>query len=992
MRPVLFIILLFSFAPDIFSQQKEFIFKNFTQEDGLPSNETYAVFEDSKHFLWIASDLGVARYDGNKFETFNLPDNVIFKIREDIKGRIWFFSFRGVLAYFENEKMYPYRYNPVIENRINKIHIIDCKIDTNSNIYLNSYIDSNFIISDAGSIAAQRHSYPTKRNCIECTIEVLNKNTCFTTMNRTSAGAVIDSAIIHVIIGKTIKHYYVKAPLGRFAHYSSIRLDNGDIYFYAGRALIKIPENGALITKKMPEKIISMGLVKNKLAVGMHKTGAVMLDLHSLNAAGDTILPNKSVTAITTDYEGGIWFSTLENGVYYAKSTLIKRLQDNSVTDDHVSRVFNVDNQYLVYAKSTGFYQYDNLKSALICKYSNLTVVDMFAGEDHSLYAFGSEPSTVSSKKINVPGFTQLYLFDAPSEPVNLKNNSLIVSRPASVHFVTLRNAEYEGQDPMERVWKFDKEVLPKPAKLFLDRQNKVWAGCNDGLYLSSSKMDTFLKFHPENKVLQKGIGMIRQLHNGLLAASVRSAGIVLLDSTGITVAITESEGLLSNKIRYLLPLKNDLWVATAKGISVIQFNSFNPVTYSIKNIGKNDGFFNITINQLTEYKNNIVAATSHGIFFIEEPEKIITPSSIPVPFYITAVTSNTGDTTNISSITIPYEKNRLVIKYRAVCFNDNENVQYLYKFSDEDTAWHSTTNRERLFENLAPGTYRLQLKALIPGQQRFSDIQSITIIIQKPWWQNNLFRLLVVAVIGSVIYAGVTRRIKKVQNDARKKTALHSRLAELEQTALRAQMNPHFIFNCLTSIQQLIISGNKTEANEYLVKFSRLIRKTLDISAQPFISIANESEYIREYLFLEQLRLTGKFDYSITIDTSIKADQFLIPNMMLQPIVENCVRHGIKSLHNKKGLITVHFERKGHSIKCTVTDNGTGRKPVKDHAKPIDIHKSYGMDIVRKRLTAFAAFNKDESGMTIKDLLNSDGSAAGTEVVLILPLNTRMT
>ncbi|MBL0359245.1 MAG: hypothetical protein IPP72_21320 [Chitinophagaceae bacterium] len=128
------------------AQQKEFIFKNFTQEEGLPSNESYYVFEDSKHYIWIATDLGVVRYNGNKFEQFNLPDNVVFKIKEDDKGRIWFFSHKAQLAYFENEKMQFFKYNDNILKRIQKIHIIDAFVDSSNNIFLNSALDSNYII------------------------------------------------------------------------------------------------------------------------------------------------------------------------------------------------------------------------------------------------------------------------------------------------------------------------------------------------------------------------------------------------------------------------------------------------------------------------------------------------------------------------------------------------------------------------------------------------------------------------------------------------------------------------------------------------------------------------------------------------------------------------------------------------------------------------------------------------------------------------------
>ena len=121
MKITISIILLLVFGLNCFSQQKEFEFKNFTQEEGLPSNESYFIYRDSKQFLWIATDKGVVRYDGNKMESFDLPDNVIFKISEDSKGRIWFFSHTGRLAYFFNGTIYPYKYNDKIIETIKTI-------------------------------------------------------------------------------------------------------------------------------------------------------------------------------------------------------------------------------------------------------------------------------------------------------------------------------------------------------------------------------------------------------------------------------------------------------------------------------------------------------------------------------------------------------------------------------------------------------------------------------------------------------------------------------------------------------------------------------------------------------------------------------------------------------------------------------------------------------------------------------------------------------
>jgi ligand-binding sensor domain-containing protein len=980
----------------LLAQQKEFIFKNFTQEEGLPSNETYCIFEDSRHYIWIATDLGVVRYNGNKFEQFQLPDNVVFKIKEDSKGRIWFFSHKAQLAYFENEKIRLFKHNDKILSRIEKIHIIDCRVDENDNILLNSYLDSNFVISPEGNIKAVSSS-ENGTDKYSFSIDYINKNNCFTKLNRRFNPSIYPQAVtfsITVNKGKKVTDYYVPANTPTFAHYGSTSVDGKDVYFFGGKYVLCLREDGSYFIKKMPSKILSVYIFEGQIWVGMFKNGAVMLTPNLALTNPNTVLPNKSITSITTDYEGGLWVSTLENGVYYLKNATIRRLIDKEASNPYVSRLMNLKDSALIYAKSTGLYRYSQNQNSIFFKYNDLFAVDLFTNTDNTLFLFGSAEKTIASVNLNDPQFKKLYVYDSPSEAIQVGADSIVLSTTGSI--AKYRNSPFskksagEGQNAALYFGKDAKNLLSKQGRLFMDSENNIWAGCNDGLYKTDQNRDTMLKFLPGSALLNNGITCIRQIEPGILSVAIRSLGIALIKDNKIIGSITEKEGLASDKVRFLLPEKKQLWAATAKGISIISFQSLEPLRYRITNIGKDDGFYNITINHLLTYQHSIVAATSNGIFFIEEPDYFITKKLPAVPFYITTVRSFSGDTSGISSISLPYSKNRLVIKYVAISFNSYETVNYLYRFNQGDTVWHSTSNSELLLENLEAGTYNLQIKAVMPNQQRYSAAQTLTITVEKPWWQNNWLRLLALLLLSAAVYAYITNRIKKIRAAEKGKTELNRKLAELEQTALRSQMNPHFIFNCLTSIQQLIVSGNKTDANEYLVKFARLIRKTLDLSGHSFISIREEQEYLNEYLFLEQWRLSGQFEYTITIHNEIGIDNVFIPNMMIQPVVENCVRHGIKSLEQKKGLIQIHFAQHRHCITCTVTDNGVGRSgqsSFNDNA--FTKHKSYGVDITRKRLQAFSEFNQQHTGIEIKDLVNEDGSSAGTQVILQLPFKT---
>lgn len=973
------------------AQQKEFIFKNFTQEEGLPSNETYYVFEDSKHYVWIATDLGVVRFNGNKFDLFNLPDNVIFKIKEDSRGRIWFFTHKAQLAYFENEKIYPYKYNEDIGRRITRINIVDAYVDEQENIYLSQSTDSNYIINTNGGFKAI-YTRTDTTSPTEFTITLLGNNACFT--QNTAGGIGLSKAFsINLKNKDRLIRYSIFAEHYPFHHYGSITLNGKDIYFFGGKTLIKLKSDGSYISKKMPYEILCLNINDDGLWVGMMKGGAIHLSDKLMPEKEQTALQNKSITSINYDYEGGMYFSTLENGIYYLKNKSINHLINNNTDiEKSVTRLMNFNNDSLLYSNSTGLHFLTNTTNIKLMSLDNSFINDIFMVQK-TLYCLGGLFDLRSDiRKSKNKSFDLYYILNSPSEAVLLGKDTFICSTSTDV--ISYKSNFILPDNPIT----FNPDIgyanhpdiiINKPLKLFKDSKGYIWGGGTDGLYKSTASHDTMLQFAPSSSILKRGISCIRETINGNIIVGIRFGGVALLRDTTLIANITETEGLLSNKVKYMLPLKNDLWVATAKGISVIRFLSYKPLRYHIINIGKNDGFYNITINHLIKFQDNIVAATSNGIYFIENPEEIINRKLPDIPFYLNNINSYQGDTNGISNITLPYSKNRITLKYSAVCFNSPEEVKYSYRFQT-DTMWHNTSSNELLLENLEPGQYNLQLKAIIPTQDRSSSVINFSITVEKPWWQNNWFRLCLILVTAACISLYITYRVKKVRVKEKARADLNAKIAELEQTALRSQMNPHFIFNCLTSIQQLIVTGNKTDANEYLVKFARLIRKTLELSSSPFITIREETEYLNEYIFLEQLRLSGQFEYSITADKNINMDKTRIPNMMIQPVVENCIRHGIKSLEDKKGKIIILFEKKDNKIICTVTDNGIGRNNSASFNKnAFTTHKSYGIDIIEKRLKALSEFNHSDVGIEVKDLYNTDGSPAGTQVLMQLPFKT---
>jgi sensor histidine kinase YesM len=231
-----------------------------------------------------------------------------------------------------------------------------------------------------------------------------------------------------------------------------------------------------------------------------------------------------------------------------------------------------------------------------------------------------------------------------------------------------------------------------------------------------------------------------------------------------------------------------------------------------------------------------------------------------------------------------------------------------------------------------------------------------------------------------------------KVQDleSKQKHTELQHRATELEMQALRAQMNPHFIFNCLSSINRFILKNETEAASDYLTRFSRLIRMVLINSQKPTIPLEDEMEMLGLYLDMERLRFKNSFGYTITYDNITQSDSILIPPLLLQPFCENAIWHGLMHLANctegkeRRAQLKILISKESGVLKCTISDNGIGRKKAAEiKSKSAEREKSLGLKITTDRLALLNKKEDIETYFEMQDLYDEDGNAAGTKVII---------
>jgi LytS/YehU family sensor histidine kinase len=235
---------------------------------------------------------------------------------------------------------------------------------------------------------------------------------------------------------------------------------------------------------------------------------------------------------------------------------------------------------------------------------------------------------------------------------------------------------------------------------------------------------------------------------------------------------------------------------------------------------------------------------------------------------------------------------------------------------------------------------------------------------------------------VGALIYAFINFRLRNIKEKEEEKTKVNKMLSEYQMTALRAQMNPHFVFNAINSVQEYILDNEPQKAYDYLTKFAQLVRIVLNNAKEKYISLEKDLETLEVYMDLEQLRFGDKFEYLIDIDEKIDSYNIQLPAMLIQPYVENAIWHGIMPLGGqRKGRLIVRIWQRGNELNIIVEDNGVGRESAAK-IKKMKQHKSVGMELTKQRLDMLNNLPEYRSSdIEIYDLRDESGKPAGTRV-----------
>jgi hypothetical protein len=475
---------------------------------------------------------------------------------------------------------------------------------------------------------------------------------------------------------------------------------------------------------------------------------------------------------------------------------------------------------------------------------------------------------------------------------------------------------------------------------------------------------------------------------DGTIWVSTFKDGLYGIQNDSIVVNYTTENGLASNFTQKVKGDGDSIWIVTNKGIQLLDTK-----TKTFKILTKGDGISTYLINGIIPFKNNVIFSTNKGIFSIDR--KTAFQRRVKPEIYFTGIQINEKDTLLQEKYTLPHYQNAIKLSFNSNGFRSKEHIRYYSRLLGFNENWIPVDEGIDFvkYNSLPVGNYTFQVVAESTSLAGKSEITSIEIAIKSPFWKKTWFILssvLSLLLVTIFYYRNILKKREKQKNKELEKLAQERELVFLKLENLRSQMNPHFIFNALNSIQEYIIINKKNMASDYLGKFADLIRIYLNHSNKGVISLQDEINCLEMYLELEELRFEDKLTYSITIDENIDADALIIPTMLIQPYVENALKHGL--LHKKDNRIlriSLKTSGKKDTIICIIEDNGVGRENALEIKQKKDkMHKSFGTQVTQDRLDLFNYGKEKRIGVSIEDLYNTQTKVPnGTKVIITIPI-----
>jgi len=970
-----FTIILFLLTPLLGFNHYDPVYKKFTVNDGLAGNETYHVFQDSKGYIWIATNAGVSRFNGYSFKNFDvqsgLVDNIVFEIYEDYKGRIWFIPYSGALCYYEDGKIKPYPYNNKIRQNMptrskGPVKMSFC-IDSLDNVYLG--------VKDYGIMHITPEGIFKKFDGVNIEAPVILNEFPNSEILISNPDKPIKQELIIYSSTKTTRFPLKDIFDGINPVYLyAIKTNDSTIYASLDRRIACFINHKLKWVDRKFKGIIWLSVNDEYIITSDLEGGLNLSPLVNQNGLKyKTILKEFQVTSVIKDSEGSYWVSTLNNGILYIPDMHIQTIsKKNGLSDNRIKAVYEKDGSlYLGYQMGWVDMVKDGKveKIQMIKTEGNASFVRYFMGDEangriwicsfgHLGYLQNNRYKVIESKKTIYP-------------------RKIAKSKKGNYYWVSTAYGIVKVQDNKVVYDSRDDGFSPLVLSIEEDSKGNVWLTTTNGLWKYSNKIFQFMG--DENPLLASpGYVLYFNPKDESLWIGTNGAGIVILDKNGKTKQIAQNDGLISNSINTLFAYGDRIWAGTRQGLSIITLHNEG---FRIQNLTTNEGLISNDIASLYVNDSNAYIGSLSGLSIVNLNK--IKPNLTKPNIYITSI--EVADSTynwTPDGLNIPWDTKYARISYEGLSYKNMGKALYRYRLLGLDSNWVYTSSTQCLYSVLKPGNFTFEVEVQ-NSNGIWSSPASLSITVNPPYWQRIWFIFLLALTISGFLYLIYYIRM----GELKRRNNLINNINLYKQQSLRQQMNPHFIFNTLNSIQYYILEKDTISSHKYLTKFARLMRLTLDNSLHSAIPLRDELESLRLYLELEALRLQGKFTYDIDYQNNESILDIKIPTLMIQPFVENAIWHGIMLKPDKSGRVQITIRDMETSVLCTIEDNGVGRKQAKKIQETTNkAYRSRGFQITQQRIDLLNSMYGQKFNIQIVDLYSHDGTPQGTRVSINIP------
>jgi len=937
------------FLPLLFFGQKigqNTTFFNYTTDNGLPSNTIYDIQEDWNGNLVLGTDNGLSTFDGNYFKNINtshgLKNPYITKIHISSKDSAIYWSCYGLSIQCLKK---------------NKIHSL--KMDNNT--YSDIKIFDSILYCQAKHYSLHGKKYPKK--FFWNFYYNLSKN--IKTPNYYNYPA--------TYFEEQLKNNYPEYVKG----INEIgQIKNG--YYYIESKKIKFP----LINEKIYYAFFN-GTEQILISENEIKFYSIKGDLLKKWTLSINIINNNVGTTFEIDKKGQLWYAIQDKGLHIATKDFnhdITHLIHLSYKD-HINCIYaDAKNQIWIGTHEQGL---------IVIPNSNITSYKILDKESYF------------TSSMNHPNYG--FLFATRFSIYSLKNNllSLFFTNETTLFlrqknhneaYFLIHNNQTNGKIPFvsgDDVFKYNhkfytyrkNDILEYKDKKYIDiiAKKELYGQrfyqillhnekliCNTGNQILEAIIDTQNRISIKKNIVKQNTGFISNIlyHNDTLIYSVDNK-IFYFHNQKVIKTIQQINDQTLGNINFIKWTNNRLWIGTDKGLFIKGENAPDFILNKYNFISDNV----VTFVELID--KNIWIGTAKSLNKI--PFSSIEKQTKPPHIYETQY--YTHHWFLVKNNTLEINSDQILLKIAPKISNLYTSKNQIIKYRLDNSNWIEIEGTEIILTSLSYGTHNLEIA--IKDINSSWNISKIKIIKSFPFYLQWWFILTFLAFTGVILYGFSTYRFNKKIIANKKENLMQQKIVELRQSALSAMMNPHFIFNCLNAIQYFVNSNQIEKSTEYLAKFARLVRLFLNQAAEPYISIHDEVDRLSKYTELEKIRFYD-FKFEVFYENIQDKKNTFIPNMILQPFVENAIIHGISHLKEKNGLITIIFMLKEKFIEIHINDNGNG--DTKTNHKE-NSHISKALSIIEERIKLFNNLNEETY------CIKTEHSIKGFTVKVILPI-----